>query len=65
MVFKIREMKTPNKGLIPLSLRDNREPEVLTDEYVQGLNREISYRIQQREASHAGAEELAAKARFR
>lgn len=38
---------------------------VLTSDYVRELNRGISYRIQQRELSHANSAELAAKARFR
>lgn len=45
------------------------EPEevmrVLTNSYVRELNQGISYRIQQRELSHAGSADLVAKARFR
>lgn len=38
---------------------------VLSSAYVRKLNLGISYRIQQRELSHANSADLAAKARFR
>ncbi len=38
---------------------------VLTSAYVSQFNRGVSYRVQQREASHAASVDLAAKARFR
>jgi len=38
---------------------------VLTSVYVSQFNRGVSYRVQQRETSHAASVDLAAKARFR
>lgn len=45
--------------------RASEKKRVLTSSYVRELSRGISYRIQQREHSHADSAELAAKARFR
>ncbi len=54
--------KAPTPAVIPESAKGTR---VLTGAYVRELNRGISYRIQQRELSHANSADLAAKARFR
>ena len=50
MEFRIRELKEPDKTIIPIKYLDTREPEILTDEYVSELNREIAYRIKDGEA---------------
>ncbi len=50
MEYKIRELKRPDKSIIPLSYLDKREPEILTEGYVAELNREIAYRIRDLDA---------------
>ena len=52
MEYKIRELKRPDKSIIPLSYLDKREPEILTEDYVAELNREIAYRIRERDAKN-------------
>lgn len=54
--------KAPIQAVIPETAKVAR---VLTSTYVRELNQGISYRIQQRELSHANSADLAAKARFR
>ena len=49
MKFKINELKKPDKSIIPIKYLDIREPEVLTDDYVAELNREMAYRIRESE----------------
>lgn len=56
MEFKIKELTTPDKTKLPSSFTDKREPEILTDEYVSTLNREIAYRLRESEARQMYAE---------
>lgn len=65
MRVRVRVLNS-SKSLAPSSGHETaKATKVLTCAYVREFNRGISHRIQQRELSHAGSADLAAKARFR
>ncbi len=59
MEFKIKELKKPDKTIIPIKYIDKREPEILTDEYVSELNSGIAYRIRECETRNIASLEEA------
>lgn len=68
MTVKVKVLNGAKKGATTKQTtlpNSRKKKKVLTSAYVRELNQGISYRIQQREHSHADSVDLAAKARFR
>lgn len=67
MAIEVKVLNGTIKGAAMRKQRNSgkKPAKILTNAYVRQLNQGISYRIQQREMSHAESMEVAAKARFR
>lgn len=65
MSVKVKVLKRSKNSDLSVISKSEKTTRVLTIAYVRELNQGISYRIQQRELSHANSADLAAKARFR
>lgn len=67
VAIEVKVLSSTAKGTAAHKRRNSskKTAKILTHAYVRQLNQGISYRIQQREMSHAEGMDVAAKARFR